>query len=377
MIFKRFLPVFLLTGLLLTTIVGVSAQEATEPAFVNVRHLSPDAPAVDVFANDDLLLEAVEYPQLTGYLEVEPGEYDITIAPAGEGSENAVLGPLPLTFEAGHYYQVIAIGQLEDDSLQPLFIDQTAELQALDIPPGEYPYMLLHAVAGGPAVDLYLEGEVVAGDVDFGDYAFITTEPGFDRELAVTPAGTSGELLAQINDLALLPEYRVISVIGTADDLSISPPSADFIPFANKIEWLKFYTENPPAEGAAFETLLTALQTAGIGDALEGEETIVLVAPLDLAFSEISEADLNELLENETALQALLNYHVMERDLLPITPGETLFYPTLEGSELSFTLPQNGENVIINEQIPIIGTIQTLNGGINIISAVLVPPEQQ
>ena len=50
---------------------------------VRVAHFSPDAPAVDVYVNDDKVLSGVRYKTVSEYLEPPAGSYDLAVRPAG------------------------------------------------------------------------------------------------------------------------------------------------------------------------------------------------------------------------------------------------------------------------------------------------------
>jgi uncharacterized protein DUF4397 len=48
-----------------------------------VAHFSPDAPAVDVYVDDDRVLSGVAYPTVSRYLELPAGAYTFAVRPAG------------------------------------------------------------------------------------------------------------------------------------------------------------------------------------------------------------------------------------------------------------------------------------------------------
>ncbi|HOI11475.1 MAG TPA: DUF4397 domain-containing protein, partial [Myxococcota bacterium] len=82
----------------------------TPKAQVRFLHLSPDAPAVDIFAGDAVLAGAddLSFPNGSGYLEVPAGSYDIAIVPAGGTLDQAVLTVPGLALEEGKAYTGVA-----------------------------------------------------------------------------------------------------------------------------------------------------------------------------------------------------------------------------------------------------------------------------
>lgn len=87
-------------------------------ARVRVLHAAPDAPAVDVTANDGAatLVEGLPFGEITDhYVDVPAGEYDIEIRPATEDNDGDVVYETPLAVEADEVYTVFATGTLGGD----------------------------------------------------------------------------------------------------------------------------------------------------------------------------------------------------------------------------------------------------------------------
>jgi Domain of unknown function (DUF4397) len=93
------------------------------------------APNVDVYVNGEIAVnggqEQVNIPAgyFPGYLFLTPGSHSVALVPTGKGITEALLGPLELSLVAGHRYSLIVMGQQGDNSLKPLVIDETTELQ--------------------------------------------------------------------------------------------------------------------------------------------------------------------------------------------------------------------------------------------------------
>lgn len=92
-----------------------------ETARIRVIHSSPDAPGVDVaVVGGDILIENLEFPDASGFLEVPAGAYDLQVRPTG--TEDVALDLPGVEFEAGTVYDVFAVGQVEDESLTVLVV---------------------------------------------------------------------------------------------------------------------------------------------------------------------------------------------------------------------------------------------------------------
>lgn len=60
---------------------------------IRVLHLSPDAPAVDVFVDgiDDPVVTGLEFPDTTAYLDLDVGTYTFRVSASGSPAADAVL----------------------------------------------------------------------------------------------------------------------------------------------------------------------------------------------------------------------------------------------------------------------------------------------
>lgn len=135
----------------------------------------------------------------------------------------------------------------------------------------------------------------------------------------------------------------------------------------------------------AFSTLVTAVKTANLVDALKGEGPFTVFAPTNDAFGKIPAATLNDLLkpENQKTLTSILTYHVIPGALDAAAVlqaiedgGGKAVVKTLNGEMLTAML--QGENVVLKDAkggISIITTtdVKASNGIIHIIDTVVMP----
>lgn len=160
-------------------------------AYVRVAHASPDAPAVDVFVNGNAVLEGVEFRTVSGYLELDPGEYTFEVAPAGEGRGAAVL-EATATVNAATFYTVAAIGTLDRIDAAVLE-DDVSRLRAI------------HFAPDAPAVDVaVVDGPVLFEGVEFGRATdYVSVQPGtYDLQVQVSE---SGEHVATFEGIGVAP----------------------------------------------------------------------------------------------------------------------------------------------------------------------------
>jgi len=123
-----------------------------------------------------------------------------------------------------------------------------------------------------------------------------------------------------------------------------------------------------------FTTLVTAVQAAGLVDALKGEGPLTVFAPTDDAFALLPEGTVESLLEAENIeqLKSILLYHVVEGKVMAADVVGLTSAASLLGKDLAVKVDMG--NVYINESKVIITDIETSNGVIHVIDAVLLPP---
>ncbi len=126
-------------------------------------------------------------------------------------------------------------------------------------------------------------------------------------------------------------------------------------------------------ESGQFDTLITAIQTAELEETLSGEGPFTVFAPTDAAFDALPQGALDELLDDKDALTDVLLYHVADGELMAADVVEMDSIETLQGGEL--TVNVTDDTVTVNDATIIETDIETSNGVIHVIDAVLIPPE--
>ena len=171
---------------------------AVEPAELRITHASPDAPAVNVYVNGALALEAVEFKQSSGLrMFDQPGIVEVEVRGIlPDETEVSVIGPAEITLEEGIRTDIVAYDTLFDDAgavnIKPRILDPvTIEDDITDVR-----VSVLHAAPKVGAVDIYVTapGDDIANtapiDADFGDAAGpVGLEPDTDYQVRITPDG--------------------------------------------------------------------------------------------------------------------------------------------------------------------------------------------
>jgi uncharacterized surface protein with fasciclin (FAS1) repeats len=123
-----------------------------------------------------------------------------------------------------------------------------------------------------------------------------------------------------------------------------------------------------------FETLVTAVQAAGLVETLKGEGPFTVFAPTDEAFAKLPEGTVEALLNDIPALTDILLYHVVPGKVMAADVVELSSADTALGEPLSIGIV--GGNVRVNEANVILTDIEADNGVIHVIDTVLLPPPE-
>lgn len=184
---------------------GALITDAGNAVNLRVFHLSPDAPAVDVVANDNFampLLSNVPFPVFSDYLTVPAADYNVKVVPTGQMMPAVI--DADVTLDAATSYSVLAVGALAN--IEPLIlIDNTRGIVT------ESQLRIIHASPSAGLVDLYLVApatdiskvEPNFSGVDFKqDTGYLSIAAG-DYDVVVTAQGSKtpaiGPAAIQVN----------------------------------------------------------------------------------------------------------------------------------------------------------------------------------
>jgi transforming growth factor-beta-induced protein len=170
--------------------------------------------------------------------------------------------------------------------------------------------------------------------------------------------------------VAVVPFVIAACGSSSSDSSSASPMSS-----ASPTAAMKDIVDTAVAAGD-FNTLAQALTAAGLVDTLKGEGPYTVFAPTDAAFADVPKATLDSLLADpKGALTDVLTYHVVPGTIMAadITDGQTV--ETVNGAKLTFKVAADG-SVMVNDANVTTADIQTSNGVIHVIDAVLIPPSK-
>ncbi|MDA1201321.1 MAG: fasciclin domain-containing protein [Planctomycetota bacterium] len=124
-----------------------------------------------------------------------------------------------------------------------------------------------------------------------------------------------------------------------------------------------------------FKTLVAAVQAADLVETLKGAGPFTVFAPTDEAFAKLPAGTVETLLkpENKEKLVAVLTYHVVPGKVMAADVVKLTEAPTVQGAKAKVKVADGA--VMIDNAKVVKTDIETSNGVIHVIDAVILPPD--
>ncbi|MGB1125813.1 MAG: fasciclin domain-containing protein [Phycisphaeraceae bacterium] len=126
-------------------------------------------------------------------------------------------------------------------------------------------------------------------------------------------------------------------------------------------------------EAGSFKTLAAALGAAELVETLQGDGPFTVFAPTDEAFAKLPAGTVESLLkpENKAQLQAVLTYHVVPGRIYAADAIKAGKAATVQGQKVTIEASEDG--VTVDGANVVAADIDTTNGVIHVIDAVILP----
>ncbi len=177
--------------------------------FIRILHAVPDAPGVDVYVNDTIILDDISFGEWTDYFMAPEGTYRLTIYATGTKDSPVASNMLTL---------------MEDDMVTVAAVGTLNNVELLAIPDANSPMIsdkamirFLHLSPNAPAVDITLpDGTVIFSNDSFREITpYIAVNP-MNYTLQVRLAGTTRVVLTVPDIVLEAGEFYTIYAIGLA-----------------------------------------------------------------------------------------------------------------------------------------------------------------
>ncbi len=190
---------FGLSGLLLigamSALLGAGCRTGSQSeggtAQVRLINAVPDAGGLNVSVDGQRVWKRALFRSNTGYQGVGAGTYPVRLESASFG---ATLLVRPLSFEKGHDYTVLALGQMRDGG-RPVNAQVLEDETPGQVEPGKTTLRLVNAALGLEPVDLVVNNIVGLQNVAYGKRSAALTLDGGRYDLKIVPADTPDALI--------------------------------------------------------------------------------------------------------------------------------------------------------------------------------------
>jgi len=127
------------------------------------------------------------------------------------------------------------------------------------------------------------------------------------------------------------------------------------------------------AVAGGFDTLVTAVQAAGLVDTLSGDGPFTVFAPTDEAFAALPDGVLDALLADTDLLTTVLTYHVVPGKVLAADVVGLSSATTVQGEDIQILVSDGAVN--LNGLANVTATdVEAANGVVHVIDGVILPP---
>ncbi len=122
----------------------------------------------------------------------------------------------------------------------------------------------------------------------------------------------------------------------------------------------------------SFETLLAAVEAAGLTATLQGEGPFTVFAPTDEAFAKLPAGTVEALLQDIPTLTSILTYHVVSGRVPASEVVSLTDAATVNGARVSISV--SGGTVYVDGARVVQTDVAARNGVIHVIDSVILPP---
>ena len=160
-----------------------TAPKPAAGGYIRAFHAVPDAPNVDIYANDQLIAKSLAYGDYTSYSPVPAGDYKVSLYPAGKKEDPIITNML--TVKDNSILTVAAVGTLSDIGFLAVTDANKPMIQNMAMA------RFLHLSPNAPNVDITLpDGTVIFSNVAYKQITPYIAAPPMNYTLQIRVAGT-------------------------------------------------------------------------------------------------------------------------------------------------------------------------------------------
>ena len=190
-------------------------------SLIRVFHAVPNAAAVDVYVNDDLVFSNVSFKQFTDYVPLAEGTYTIRLYATGTTSPELLSSEL--TVPLGGIFTAAATGNVND--LQLVLLE---DFDTENFVSRESKFRVVALAPNAPALNLEMNGMQIIEGINFREMTAYAQVPANFYIMSVFNALTNGMVLNfriqlkenQISTIYILGDLPSLGVLQSIDGSS-------------------------------------------------------------------------------------------------------------------------------------------------------------
>jgi hypothetical protein len=208
----------------------------TDPGQARLRLVNaiPNSPTISlgVAGSQDMLANAVAFPNASRYMTLGTGTYDLEVDNADSGETLSTIAGF--SFEPGRVYDLYAVaGDDRQIQLLPLVTPVAVPCsQTLGSgTPTDSCLRVIHAAPDAGPVDVYIGQSPIAQNLNFGNASNFAVVPSGQQQLRVAPAGAPyGKTVIDLTQELTVGDAGQITITGLSGDLQASIVGVDLRP---------------------------------------------------------------------------------------------------------------------------------------------------
>lgn len=186
----------------------IHKMQGLSHGYLRVLHAIPDAPSIDVYANNKLIAKNLSYKQITAYMPIPQGVYEISLYAAGSSNSPIVINSINInpdtksTVAAAGTLCTASTIEIPDHQIIPLNINESS-------------IRFIHLSPNAPAIDItWSNGSIIFANISYKERTLYKTVPANKYTLQVRVAGTSTVALTIPDTVLESKTVYTIYVIG-------------------------------------------------------------------------------------------------------------------------------------------------------------------
>ncbi|NFB32685.1 DUF4397 domain-containing protein [Clostridium botulinum] len=188
----------------------VKFRKSDETSHIRILHATPDAPAVDIYINNNLISKGLSYKGFTEYMPLISRVYNIKVFPTDKKdvpviNKNIFIPPNSI-------YTIAATNFLRNIALFPI-LDKKLDNKN----PNKAYVRLVHLSPNAPKLDFYMNGKEIFNNIDYKNITNYSSVDPKNYTLSLKIANTENTILTSPNANLKADKYYTVYAVGLAN----------------------------------------------------------------------------------------------------------------------------------------------------------------